>query len=211
MTRVQFVAVFVISVQAAILNAATDWSTVVVGLEKSVPRIEILPPESNRAGVCSGVILNVQSGYVLTAAHCLVEDAALTVDGRHAEVARQNRLLDLAVLRTDLPRDAKAIPLASAAPKVGSDVAVIGYAFGAKRAAVQFGRVSLPLNDEGALVLDLMIIGGDSGGPAINLQGQLVGMTSGVKLSHSTMHVGVLVPVEQIREFVSQYLPKVQP
>lgn len=185
---------------------ATDWSTVVVGLEKSVTRVEILPPEATRARICSGVVLNVQSGYVLTAAHCTEEKAAYTVNGRHAELARQNKLLDLAVLRTEL-RDAKAMPLATDAPTVGSDVAVLGFAFGAKRLHHQFGRVSLPLNDEGALVLDLVVIGGESGGPAINVKGELIGMTSGVRFAHPSMHAAILVPVRAVRDFVEGYLP----
>lgn len=206
MKRVQALAVFVIVVQATILNA-TDWTTVIVGLEKSVPRIEAMG-EDGVSSTCSGVVLNAQAGFVLTAAHCLeLKKPAITVDGRHAEIARQNRLLDLAVLRADL-KDAKALPLAKDAPKMGDEVAVFGFAFGAKKAGAQFGRVSLPLDDDGALVLDLMVIGGDSGGPAINAQGELVGMTSAVKFSHPTMHAAILVPVEKVKDFVSQYLPK---
>lgn len=124
-----------------------------------------------------------------------------------AEIARSNRLLDLAVLRADL-RGAKALPLAKETPKIGEEVAVFGYAFASKRVAFQFGRVSLPLDDDGALVLDLMVIGGDSGGPAINAQGELVGMTSAVKFSHPTMHAALMVSVEKVRDFVSGYLPR---
>jgi serine protease Do len=204
--RVQVVAAFILSLQAVTLHA-TDWSAVVVGLEKQVPRIEILAPESPYPGTCSGVVLNADAGYVLTAAHCLVEKSALTVNGRHAELVRQNRLLDLAVLRTEL-KDAKTMPLAKDPPAIGAEVALVGFAFGAKRLHHQFGRVSQPLDDDGAMILDLMVISGDSGGPAINAAGELIGMTSAVKFAHPSMHAAVLVPISKVRDFVSPYLPK---
>jgi serine protease Do len=200
--------VFIITVQAALLNA-TEWSTVVVGLEKSVTRIETLAPDE-RLGVCSGVVLNAEAGYILTAAHCVNPDPeklAITVNGKHAAIARQNRLLDLAVLRTDLD-GAKAMPLAKESPAIGAEVAIVGFAFGAKKLHHQFGRVSQALDDDGALVLDVVAIGGDSGGPAINAQGELIGITSAVKFSHPSMHAAILVPVKAVREFVSGYLPK---
>jgi serine protease Do len=204
--RVQVVAVFILAVQAVTLNA-TDWSAVVVGLEKQVPRIEILAPDSPHPGTCSGVVLNAEAGYVLTAAHCTVDKAAYTVNGRHAELVRQNRLLDLAVLRTEL-KDAKAMPLANDPPAIGAEVALVGFAFGAKKLHFQFGRVSQPLDDDGAMILDLMVISGDSGGPAINAAGELIGMTSAVKFAHPSMHAAIVIPIKAVREFCRAYLPK---
>jgi S1-C subfamily serine protease len=122
MRGVQLMAAFIITVQAVTLHA-TDWPAVVVGLEKSVPRIEILGPEAPGPATCSGVVLNAEAGYVLTASHCTIEKAAYTVNGRHAELVRQNRLLDLAVLRTELD-NAKAMPLAKESPAIGAEVAL---------------------------------------------------------------------------------------
>jgi S1-C subfamily serine protease len=204
--RVQMVAVFIITVQAVTLNA-TDWSAVVVGLEKQVPRIEILAPDAPGPGTCSGVVLNAESGYVLTAAHCTVEKAAYTVNGRHAELVRQNRILDLAVLRTEL-NDAKAMPLAKDAPRMGEAVGVLGFAFGQKKIHLQVGYVSQPLDDDGAFILDGVVISGESGGAAFNPAGELVGMVGAVKFSHPSMHAAVLVPISKVRDFVQSYLPK---
>jgi S1-C subfamily serine protease len=185
--------------------AATDWATAVVGLDKRVVRLEMVS-DSGDTGVCSGIVLNEKSGYVLTAQHCIDGKlAAVTVNARHAEVVRQNKLLDLAVLRTELKAVVN-MPLASQAPIVGSDVAILGYAWGRKSLYIQFGRVSLPLDEDGALVIDGMAIGGDSGGPTINAAGELVGLTSGVQ-HNGPMHLSVMVPVEKIREFCEPYLP----
>ena len=199
--------VLVLIAASASTLTATDWPAVVIGLEKQVPRIEILAPDAPGPGTCSGVVLNAESGYVLTAAHCTVEKAAYTVNGRHAELVRQNRILDLAVLRAEL-KDAKAMPLAKDPPAIGAEVALVGFAFGAKRLHHQFGRVSQPLDDDGALILDLMVIAGESGGPAINAAGELIGMTSAVKFAHPSMHAAVLVPIAKVKDFVSAYLPK---
>lgn len=198
-----FLAVFMFSAGVR----ATDWSAVVVGLEKQIPRIEILGPGWIAPATCSGVVLNAEAGFILTAAHCTEEKASYTVNGRHAELVRQNKILDLAVLRTEL-KDAKAMPLAKEAPAIGADVALVGFAFGGKKLSHQFGRVSQPLDDEGALILDVMVISGDSGGPAINAAGELVGLTSGVKFMHPSMHAAIIVPVERVREFVGAYLPQ---
>jgi S1-C subfamily serine protease len=185
--------------------AATDWATAVVGLDKRVVRLEMIS-DSGDTGVCSGIVLNEKSGYVLTAQHCIDGKlAAVTVNARHAEVVRHNKLLDLAVLRTELKAVVN-MPLASKAPTVGSDVAILGYAWGRKALYIQFGRVSLPLDEDGALVIDGMAIGGDSGGPTINAAGELVGLTSGVQYN-GPMHLSVMVPVEKIREFCEPYLP----
>ena len=63
--------------------------------------------------------------------------------------------------------------------------------------------------DDGALVLDLVAIPGDSGGPAINAAGELVGLTSAVRYTASgSAHVAVIVPVGKLRAFASAYLPK---
>jgi hypothetical protein len=82
----------------------TDWVTVLRPLEKQVPRIEIQVGEA--MGVCSGVVINAQAGFVLSAAHCFegkAEDLNIAINGRHAEMVKMNKLLDLAVLRWGWP------------------------------------------------------------------------------------------------------------
>jgi putative serine protease PepD len=192
--------------------AQANWPVVAPGLETRVVRLE-MAFENGDKGVCSGAVLNKEAGYVVTCAHCVENGrsklTALTVKGLHAEPVRQNTLLDIAVVRTDFSDDphVETIPLAADVPTLGSDVAVMGYAFGKKRMYAQFGRVSLPIDDDGLLVIDGMAISGESGGPTINAAGELVGLTSSV-IYHGPMHLALMVPVKQVREFVKQYLPK---
>lgn len=197
-----------LALHAMSVFAQTNWAQAVIGLEKRVVRLE-MAYEDRDPSRCSGGVLNKASGYVVTAQHCIKGKlTAVTVNARHAEVVRQNELLDLAVLRTEL-RGVENLPLAAKAPVVGSEIAVLGFAWGRKQLHMQFGHVSLPLDEDGMLMVDGMAIGGDSGGPTINAAGELVGLTSAVYLSGGgAMHLAAMVPVEKVREFVEMYLPK---
>lgn len=186
--------------------AGTDWSLIVPGLDKRVVRVESLSKGAESPSICSAAVLHKDAGYVVTCEHCVTgELEAVTVGGRHAVVVKQNKLLDLAVLRSEL-HDVENMPLAAKVPLVGSDVAILGWSWGSKRLHMQFGRVSLPLDDDGSLVIDGMAIGGNSGGPTINAQGEMVGLTSYIR-GRGAMHLAYLVPTEKVRAFVEPYLP----
>lgn len=189
-------------------NTVTDWIPSLKTASKQVVRLEAEDAEGEK-GICTGVVLNADSGHILTAQHCVEgkPPIALTVQGRHAELVRANKLLDLAVVRGDL-KDAASMPLAKEAPEMGTPVAILGYAWGAKALHAQFGHVSAVLKDDGWLMIDAVAIGGDSGGPTISAAGELVGMTRQVRYSmFGAAHLALMVPVEAIRDFSSQYLP----
>jgi serine protease DegQ len=194
---------------AVVVLGGTDWSAVVKPAAKQVPRIEILKDGEDKPGICSGVVIAKATGYILTAAHCVEgkpEALSITVNGRHAVLARANRLLDLAVLRTELG-DEEEMALADESPAIGADVAILGFAFGIEKMAVQFGRVSQTYNSETrALFINADLIFGDSGGPVIDMQGRLVGLNSRIYYS-GPAHIAAAVPVEQVRDFVKHYLP----
>jgi S1-C subfamily serine protease len=157
-------------------------------------------------GVCAGVVINEVTAYLVTAAHCLDgKEVAVTVNGRHADVARINRVLDLAVVRFS-PKDTSEIPLASVAPVMGQEIAVIGYPFGSRQLGAQVGRVSTALDDEQkSMRVGVDVIAGDSGGACINSAGELVGIT--VAVQHwGPMHLGIVVPLEAVRDFVKPFL-----
>lgn len=189
---------------------AADWLPVVKDLDHQVLRMEILTADGER-GVCSAVVLNAATGYVLTAGHCVAVGATerldLTVNGREAAVVRSNKLLDLAVVRIDPHASDVSMPLALKTPPAGSPLAVVGYAFGSKQVIVQFGHVALQRDrDDDTMRMAVDVISGDSGGAAIDEQGRLIGMISAVNY-YGPMHLGVAVPVEAVRDYVKQYLP----
>lgn len=188
-----------------------DWLPIVKGLEHKVLRVESLVGGALQPSICSAVVINAARGFALTVAHCVVGESSDSVDvtiaGREAAVVRSNRLLDLAVLRMDPRASDVSIPLAEKTPPAGSPLAVVGFAFGSKQLTLQFGYLSLPLaTDDDTMRIAVDVIAGDSGGAVIDETGRLIGVTSAVRF-FGPMHLGVAVPVETIKEYISQYQP----
>jgi S1-C subfamily serine protease len=195
----------------SLLTFAADWALVVKPVAKQVPRLEIQKDGSDDPGVCSGVVLNIDPGVLLTAAHCIPSGDAktysITANGRDAEVLKVNRILDLAVLKFHRKHE-EAMELATDTPPIGTEVAVAGYGFGIEKLAIQFGRVSQSRNDETkTLWINVDALFGDSGGAVLDAEGRLVGMTSKI-YSNGPAHISGAVNVETIQDFVEPWLPK---
>lgn len=85
----------------------------------------------------------------------------------------------------------------------------LGFAFGDKAKQWQFGRVARVKDDEGAMRLDLVVVPGQSVGAAINDRGELVGLVQAIQFAAGgASHVGLTCPVEAMRDFAKDYLPK---
>ncbi len=209
MMRRQLLCLVVGIVAHTVLMGATDWTAVVQPLTHQVPRLEILHEDGTK-GVCSGVVINAERGFLLTAAHCVAgkpEEMSITVNERHAQVARVNRLLDLAVLRFQ-PKDEVTMRLAERSPAAGTPAAMAGYSFAAAKLSLQFGHVAQTYNQETKTIwLNVTSIGGCSGGPVVDDHGRLIGMTSRVYYAGPSS-MGAAIPVEAIADFVQPYLPK---
>ena len=100
-----------------------------------------------------------------------------------------------------------ALTLATKAPVMGQEIAVIGYAFGSKQLGSQIGHVSTALDDNQVMRVGVDVIAGDSGGACLNAAGELVGIT--VAVQHwGPMHLGIVVPLQALKDFIDPYLPK---
>lgn len=157
---------------------------------------------ASQAGVGSGFVVN-PDGYIVTNYH-VIEGAGSILevtlaDGSvlDAEVVGADARSDLAVLKVDAGHDLPALSLATLADvHVGDDVVAIGYALdlaaGRGDPSVTRGIVSAknrPINDSGilgAVQTDAAINHGNSGGPLINYQGQVVGVNTALAPDTST-------------------------
>ncbi len=136
----------------------------------------------------TGVIVS-SDGFILTASH-VTKKAGRTVNVRFSD----GRVLTATTLGTNFNNDTAAIRLNSPGPwphvkladstlvQPGDWCIALGYPLSfprGKPAAVRMGRVLQVKENE--LVTDCPIMGGDSGGPLLNLNGNLIGISSKVK------------------------------
>jgi len=165
-------------------------------LKPSVVHIEVLARrgENRRKGLGSGLIIS-PDGKIVTNQHVIdkAEYIAVILDDKskhQAKVLRQDRQTDLALIQIQAGRPLPAARLAdSDKVSVGEWVLAIGNPYGFDR-TVSFGIISgkgryIPdANDEGIPLLndflqtDALIDPGSSGGPLVNLKGEVIGINS---------------------------------
>lgn len=140
------------------------------------------------AGIGSGVIVS-KEGHVLTNHHVIEGSQEFTVqltDGRSlpAKLIGSDPNVDIAVLQID-PKDTVALPLGdSDKVLVGQNVVAVGNPFGLQETVTR-GIVSAKgraLRDSGVefFQTDAAVNPGNSGGPLINLHGEVVGINSAI-------------------------------
>jgi serine protease Do len=176
------------------------------------------PERMPRRSLGSGVIID-PSGIALTNAH-VVADAeqveVVTVDGkRHkAKVVGTDRKTDLALLRLDANGTAvfPHLPLGdSNETQVGDWVLAVGSPFGLQ-ATVTAGIISAKARQIGAgpyddfLQTDAAVNPGNSGGPLVNMRGEVIGINTAIIRGGSG--IGFAIPASMARRISSELLSK---
>ena len=171
-------------------------------------RLEDCPPVAEDPdckdpnGIGSGVLISAD-GNVLTAYHVLFDSSrleAVTLDKKRypMTVVGFDETHDLALLKINIV-GAPFIPITPTVPKIGQTALAIGNSGGkflqpkvGKLLALDAaaGRADFPA---GTLQLDAPLAPGDSGGPILNDAGQLIGITSYIRLK-PTARTGALPP-----------------
>jgi serine protease Do len=171
-----------------------------------------LPDDEKPSATGSGFIIRAD-GLVLTNNHVIEESTSIDVrlyDGETttATVVGRDPLGDVALLQLTTRRPLPVIPLgSSAATHIGELVVAIGSPFGFEHTITlgivsgkkrQFLRAGLV---GGYLQTDAPLTTGNSGGPLVNMRGEVIGMNTAIV---GRGEVGLAVPIDAIKEIVPQ-------
>lgn len=176
-------------------------------------------PRQNRSAlnIGTGFVFHPK-GYILTNEH-VVSDAdkiMLRVYGKkdlvNADVIGRDKKHDIAILRADIPATPPILKLGHGKNvRVGEWVLAIGSPLGldntvtvgivsAQNRPLQIGEREYP----NLIQTDAAINRGNSGGPLINLRGEVIGMNTAV--SQSSQGIGFAISVDVLRRVVEQIL-----
>jgi putative serine protease PepD len=181
------------------------------------------PGGSQGGGTAQGTgFIYDSKGDIVTNDHVISGSSSVSVklsDGSSykATVVGSDPSTDLAVLHIDAPAS-KLVPLAladSSKVSIGDGVVAIGNPFGLD-GSVTSGIVSALNREivapddtpiEGAIQTDAAINHGNSGGPLLNLEGQVIGVTSQIQSdSGGNDGVGFAVPSNTVSSIASQLI-----
>lgn len=170
-------------------------------------------PVKNTTNIGTGFFYDPR-GYILTNEHVLHGADEVYVrlynarDREPAKVIWSSYELDLAVLQVKPPKNMAVLPLGETdRVRVGEWVVAIGCPLGLDH-SVTVGIVSateryLAIGDrryERLLQTDAAINRGNSGGPLINMRGQVIGVNTAV--SASSQGIGFAIPIDIVKEAV---------
>lgn len=183
------------------------------------------PLQGQSTALGSGFIFD-KEGHIITNYHVIQQsdDVHVTfVDGNvyTAKAIGKDVFSDLAVLQLDksalLKENLAPLPLAdSSAIEVGQQIAVIGNPFGLS-GSMTHGIVSqlyrlLPdpefgFSLPGIIQIDAATNPGNSGGPLLNLYGEVIGVTTAIKSNTGTFSgIGFAIPSKTVQKIIPQLI-----
>ncbi len=163
-------------------------------------------------GVGSGFVISAD-GYVVTNDHVVSKASTVKIKFQggaeyDAKVIGTDSKTDLALLKIDSDKTFDFVPLTSKEAKVGDWVMAVGNPFGLG-GTVTAGIVSARGRDIGSgpyddyLQIDASINKGNSGGPAFNLEGEVVGVNTAIfSPSGGSVGIGFAIPAAIVKNVV---------
>jgi S1-C subfamily serine protease len=193
----------------------------VVNITTQVLRTDFFWGSIPEEGSGSGFLWDDQ-GHVVTNYHVIEGAREISVAfgddvNLAATVVGADPQNDLAVLRVEgAPTGVRPIPLGSSAElKVGQTAIAIGNPFGQFERTMTDGIVSalnrtIETDDtvlRGIIQTDAAINRGNSGGPLLNLQGQLIGVNTAIfSPTGTSAGVGLAIPVDKVQRVVPELI-----
>ncbi len=177
-----------------------------------------------QSGMGSGAIIDAQ-GHIVTNFHVVKDAEQLQVTlpdkSKHAaKIVGSDPNNDLAVIQIDVPRGGLTpIPLGSSKGlQVGQKVLAIGNPFGLDRTMTtgiisSLGRSIESENGriiEDMIQTDASINHGNSGGPLLNNQGQIIGINSAILSPSDTGSIGIgfAIPADTVRRITDELITR---
>ncbi|MEF3281045.1 MAG: PDZ domain-containing protein [Elusimicrobiota bacterium] len=174
-------------------------------------------------GIGSGVIIS-EDGYVVTNYHVIEGADEISVESYEnnrktvykASYAGGDKKLDIAILKIKSGKKFNYLTFSKTPVNIGDIVLAIGYPFGFKQ-TYTMGIVSsknVSLKVEGKAYNDLIqtdaaINQGNSGGPLVNIYGEIVGINSAIySPSGAFAGVGFAIPSWKVKEVVDEIIYK---
>jgi serine protease Do len=165
-------------------------------------------------GEGSGFFISAD-GYAVTNNHVVDHATSVQVttdDGKtySAKVVGTDKKTDLALIKVEGHHKFPFVTFADKSPRVGDWTVVIGNPFGLSE-TVTAGIVSAERRNIGTdpydsfMQIDAPINRGNSGGPCVNLKGQVVGVTTAIySVSGGSVGIGFAIPASTARSVVAQ-------
>lgn len=181
----------------------------------NMPEMPNMPKQFKgvQRGMGSGMILD-EEGHILTNNHVVADESSLQVqlaDQRKfdAEVVSTDPKTDVAIIKIkgDVPKDLPTVQLGdSDALRPGDLVMAVGSPFTFQQTVTHgiisaTGRSNVGIADfEDFLQTDAPIDPGNSGGPLVNMRGEVIGMNSAIATSVGQFSgVGFAIPIKMIK------------
>ncbi|MFO1088345.1 MAG: Do family serine endopeptidase [Hyphomicrobiales bacterium] len=172
-------------------------------------------PQPRQGGIAqgSGFIISAD-GYMVTNNHVVQDADEVTVRTNNdkeykAKVIGTDAKTDLALLKIDSNETFSYVPFATKDPRVGDWVIAVGNPFGLG-GTVTTGIISARGRNIGSgpyddyLQIDAPINKGNSGGPAFNLDGEVVGINTAIfSPSGGSVGIGFAIPAHEAVSIVS--------
>jgi serine protease Do len=168
--------------------------------------------EEVQRGVGSGFIIS-NDGFVLTNAHVVegADEVTVTLTDRRefkAKVLGADKRSDVALLKVDARNLPRLTMGDSGKIRVGEWVIAIGSPFNLEN-TVTAGIISAKSRDTGEYLpliqSDVAVNPGNSGGPLINLRGEVIGITSQIAtLSGGYSGISFAVPIDEVMRVADQ-------
>jgi len=194
---------------------ATDEKATIQVYEKVNPSIVAVDGELMLDSMSSGTgIIIDPSGIILTSSHVVSDTSKITVTFSNNKkvpahiIAIMGDLNDLALLKVDTDRPLKAMRFADSTKlKVGQRVLALGNPFGFN-GTLTTGIISRIDYERNRIQTDAAINPGCSGGPLINMDGEVIGINQSIynpDNNQSNIGIGFAVPSNTAKRMVNEY------